>query len=408
MDNINESITNSRIANVDLKALTHACRLCLDPSHLREWLTFISKANVNWEKVAARAYYHSAVPMLYQAVTRSGLTDQLPQKINAQLAASAHWIAAKNLDSAGELIRLMKIFHKDGLVAVPFKGAFLADNYYQNIGLRESVDIDLFIALEDLVKFEPIFKQLGYVAPFEASKRKKSDLLARDCEYNYDYYQGERRIHHVELHWQLAANRHNIQIEFEELQPYLIPGLIHQYPLQVFSPEASLLVTAAHHGGKDYWNSLRKICDVAFIVKGAPDMDWHLFLELAEKHRVLRICLHGLALSETLFGTPLPEFVRDSIKSRKILPLVKETLHFFALNEPWDPIVDYGRWFNYRLHAVDRRGDRYGLIYYNLRKNWTPNQADFTSIRLPSYLHFLYYITRPIRLLIAYFFRRKK
>jgi hypothetical protein len=92
-----------------------------------------------------------------------------------------------NLLFAGELLRLLAEFKKNGVAIAAFKGIVLAESLYRDLSLREFCDLDLIVHQEDLSKAENILAACGYRASFldkdfrTVRGHSRTDL--HSCEY---------------------------------------------------------------------------------------------------------------------------------------------------------------------------------------------------------------------------------
>jgi hypothetical protein len=114
---------------------------------------------------------------------------------------------------------------------------------------------------------------------------------------------------------------------------------------------------------------------------------------------------HGLLLTTQILSLELPErisqYICDDAKARL---LVSKALTFlFRENKDLSPYLDdrsrYLEVLRYRLAFERAHPFRNGAATV-LRRAFIPNEADWRSLRLPRRLYFLYYLFRPIRLVM--------
>jgi hypothetical protein len=72
--------------------------------------------------------------------------------------------SARNLLLTAELLKILDLFNKEGIPAVPFKGPVLAAQLYEDAALREFNDIDILVPRQNTFKALRRLQSLGYPA----------------------------------------------------------------------------------------------------------------------------------------------------------------------------------------------------------------------------------------------------
>ena len=106
--------------------------------------------------------------------------------------------------------------------------------------------------------------------------------------------------------------------------------------------------------------------------------------------------LLGLYLAETLLGAVLPDEVARQTRSVPAIRLLAQRVrHRLFEREPGDT----GGWESCRFHFAARE---YWLdrVRYGLYLALAPNLADWMFLSLPQKLAPLYYLVRPVRLIV--------
>ncbi len=120
----------------------------------------ISGYEISLEDLYCLAELHSIIPQLAKLISRvdkSLVTEDFKQRLNL-----AHKeILLRQMSFASEFIRLRMVLKDAGILAVPFKGFWIASEFYGNLADRESVDIDLFVHENDLEQIAVIMKSEG-------------------------------------------------------------------------------------------------------------------------------------------------------------------------------------------------------------------------------------------------------
>ena len=97
-------------------------------------------------------------------------------------------------------------------------------------------------------------------------------------------------------------------------------------------------------------------------------------------------------------GIALPTKVSKRVKADRWVGRLAGRVRMLLFKGPNGPPGAAERWF-FSLKVLERRRDR---IRYCLRQTLTPTAGDLSSLPLPESLSFLYYLSRPSRLLVTH------
>jgi hypothetical protein len=148
------------------------------------------------------------------------------------------------------------------------------------------------------------------------------------------------------------------------------------------------------------WRRLEWLCAVAQLIRRHPALDWTALLEKADRLGARRILGTGLRLAHELLSSPLPpEMIRQVLTDPAVAKLADGAQRrLFSESR-----ASAGIWAStcFRLSSRERWRDRWR--YCGLRLI-TPTHRDLRSVTLPGSLFWLYYLLRPIRLIMPGFF----
>jgi len=208
----------------------------------------------------------------------------------------------------------------------------------------------------------------------------------------------------LDLHWGVLSEWSSFQLDVASLFESALVERHERISFLSLSPEHLLLLLCAH-GTKHCWSNLRLLCDIACHVRSNPNLDWDLCTRLAESSGCDLVMKHGLLLTTQILNFALPEpisqYICDDTKARLLVG--KAQTFLFRENKDHSPYLDDRSRFlevlRYRLAFERAHLFRNGAATI-LRRAFIPNEADWRSLRLPRALYFLYYVFRPIRLVI--------
>jgi len=179
---------------------------------------------------------------------------------------------------------------------------------------------------------------------------------------------------------------------WDRLEPVSLGG----ETVQGFSPEASLLILCIH-GSDHLWCYLQMICDIAELLRVHPEMDWKWVMEQADIQGSTRMLFLGLRLARDLLGVTLPEEVVHRMEADRVVRSLAEQLRQRLFREAYGlPGVVL------QLRMRERWWDKawYGLYYMQFYL-LTPHPEDRVFQPLPAWLSPLYYLLRPLRLVVS-------
>ena len=345
--------------------------------------------DLDWDRLASLAAAHTVIPQLYVAVKDSPVPPDWLVRLREQFEAAGRF----NLALSSELVRLLWVFEREGIAAVPLKGPALAVALYGNLALRASSDLDLLIHPRDFPRVRSLLACNGYRqtsvqhwpgdAPVFRARERQISFLDASGAFSVD-------VHWHPLPTYIPENFAPARI-WDTLQGITLGGRI----VRTLAP-AYLLLYLCAHGGKHGWERLAWICDLARLLQLEPELDWNAVLAEARRTRTRRMLAAGLLVAGDLLGSDLPSpaarFVAEVPQARA---LANDVWSRFESNTPIPtPALDMT---GFCLRLFDTPGQRLRLIF----GTWIgPSEADYRALKLPPFLFPLYYAYRPLRLVV--------
>ena len=354
--------------------------------HIVARLRELAATSIDWEYLFLLARRHAVVPLLYVQLQRHAY-DLVAVETLQELKRHYLENSARNTVLAAELCRLINLFSAEDVQTIAYKGPALALFAYHDLSLRRFVDLDLIVKKSDVLKARESLLADGY-APSKSLSLNQQELLLR-TQHNMQFSRDNHRLI-VELHWEVAPQ---LFVNTGDLWQNLVTINIHGTDVRVFSAD-DLLFSLCVHGSRHLWERLSWICDVAELIS-RHHFNWATLLEGAANADIERMFLLGLFLAEQLLDAPLPAEIKQrcdadprlqSLAGNVVEHLFNGTTHVPATSREIFK-------FNFRVRKTLAARARY--LVYMLR----PTDRDFSGRSFPSRLNFVYYLTRPIRLL---------
>ena len=397
------------------QALDASCALVNDPMRLEhevllhcvrpnpepdtsELLNLTIGKGMDWDYLLRVAAQHGVLPLLCWNLNRL-CSELIPSEIQEQLDDHFQLNALRNLFLSGEMFRLVSLFGKHAIKAIPFKGPVLAASIYGDLSLREFIDLDILVRPQDRETARDLLMSEGYVLDPAISETKQAARLRSGCALTMAR-RDNKSI--VDLHWEFTASRFSLPFDFEILWDHLETVSVAGQKMATLSPVYHLLVVSAH-GAKHRWARLEWICDVAGLVSSQPELDWKRCLEESTNLRSERILLHALLVARDLLGVNLPSIIR----LRSLADPVAQSLAHRAIDNLFAESNDSLLMADesaFHLQMREQLFDRIPYIFHLIRHWSLPTARDRELFPLPSPLSFLYVFFRPIRLLFEYGF----
>jgi hypothetical protein len=372
----------------ELELLLACCSSSLDAGSTTG-VRRLLEGKIDWNFLLRAAQWHGLTPLLHQNLY-THFADALPGDPAERLRLGFEGAARTNLALTAELLRILERFEAAGIVGIPLKGPALAAYLHGNVALRQSVDLDILVAPQDV----PVARQLllaeGYEMALRLNPAQESAHLQSDCNLAFV---GRDGTYVVELHWQIAPRYFSVSLDTAAFWTRLGSVVLGQRSVPMLSPEDLLLVLCVH-GAKHSWERLAWISDVAALIRRCPELDWELAARRAQDVAAARILRLGLFLAHHLLNAALPTTVMNAIAADTALdPLGREVVRSLANAGFTEPGIRERSWFF--LRTRERWSDR---LRYVLRFAWTPTPGDWSFVALPSGLTGLYPILRMVRL----------
>jgi hypothetical protein len=356
------------------------------------------REDLDWNYLLRSGIRSRTFPLLY-AHLNAELASLAPEDVVEQFSNRAKKIHARNLILTNELCRVSRLLQKNGIEPIPYKGPALAAILYGNIGLRQFTDLDILVKFSDVLKARNILLDEGYqpaddIEPMTPSQRRAFFHF----HYTYDFHHKESG-HRLEMHWGIVPRHFGIGLDYDQLWKRAVRTSFCNVSLLTLSPEDSLLILCVS-GTKHLWNQIGRICDVAETIRIYPKLDWNLLLKNAEQLRIRRIVYLALYLSKHLFHASVPDVVWRKIEGDAVVAkLGKGLLQSLFTTEKDAFFQEEARFQPLILNVREKIADK---LLYLLRLASTPSVEEWRVATLPGPLYFIYYLIRPVRLIIKY------
>ena len=344
-------------------------------------------ARVDWAEYLRLVDRHRTPAVSWAALKRAPGLD-LPERVQRELQRRSDACRMRAVGHALLLADVLKGFNGDGIAAMPMKGPLLSLELYGDIGLRQSRDLDIMVAPQDVLRAQACLEKLGWrtdASSFPMSPRQREAQLRHEHHIVYVRPQGTCQL---ELHWRtLWDTADDSSRRWERSVDCSWRG----YSYRAMNREDMALYLCSH-GGDHAWFRAKWLGDMA-CMSAKKLVDWEAALKEARGSNQERPLLVCLRLLNAAYGLPLP----SSAASARELPsflIDGAVIDLTAAPEP-EPMSPLRR-LRRRIRKV--RYDRLLRPQASWRKGLAAlsySRQDFRVLRLPDGLFWVYAPLRP-------------
>ena len=292
----------------------------------------------------------------------------------------------RTLVFTADLNRILDLLRQANLPVIPLRGPVLGHLLYGDAAAREYSDLDILVRREDFARAREVL-----LANF--CTLQSPDKITQDCAFRWGSEVSLRSPSGtaIDVHWELGPAYYPYALPVETIWNGLQTIPFEQRPTPFLRPEC-LLLSLCIHGAKHHWERLMWLCDVARLTTRVP-IDWNAAWMKAAELGCEPPLLLGLYLAHHLLEAEVPDMLLERARrSASIQTLARQVRERMFAGDPRPYTALESCRFHFRL-AGFRGGLRFALGVLLI-----PTDADWTWVRLPAPLYWLYYPVRVGRL----------
>ena len=361
----------------------------------RERVTSACTDDVPWDRFLRLVNVHGVQSQAYEALRRHEVS--VPREVLGSLREQRVRVSARSLGYAAELVRLTGIFTAEGVDLLPLKGVALSMQLYGDPGMRTSGDLDVMVKPAQCDRAAEILEQEGYRCELHGTllTRKQKEHI-RENLYHLEFF-NEKSGLRLELHWSIGA--------------LWLPehtGLLWSHTVARewggrhvrFLDEDFLLLVLCDHGARHRFCCMKWLGDVARLLALRNSPDCSRLLDLAEWLDLKRTLAHTSLLVHWVYGLQLADGLTSLIQtdpvactlSRKVLDLMRQPAEASAAQRRGGPLL-----------SLQLQRLRPSIPLHRVLRSAIIAPTDFTYLKLPESLFWLYAPLRPLFWLWRYF-----
>jgi hypothetical protein len=342
----------------------------------------ISARGCNAQRLIALAEHHGLIPQLYSYLLANESEPALLSAVGARYETSSH----RSLRLTAELLRIASWLQSCGIQAMPYKGPVLAEFLYGDVTQRQFGDLDFLVRSSDVPAAKKVLLEFGYTPTLDLNAAEERSYLATGNEYAFGNTLGRNLL---ELHWRILPRFYAVEFDFDRFWQRAIEIDISGWKHRTLCAEDSLLVSC-EHAAKHAWPQLSMLRDISRLAR-LPNLNWGLVRAEGRRLGIQRILAINLLLARDLLGVPIPIQLIHSDR-------VAETVSVARAGALRDGVIidtESIAYLRLVLQSRERLFDRLRILW---RFATTPSVGEWSVLRLPEKLHWLYRLVRFWRL----------
>ncbi len=342
---------------------------------------------VDWELFYREAATHGVSALVFRQLA-GPYRELVPAQWLDQFKKSVLSTTQFNLGILRELLVVHDELDRLGVPHLFFKGLVMAQSLYQDLSARRCGDIDVLVQPRHFPEAKAYFIREGFVQTL-TDKQEMGSLQSGLWH--------ERRNVNIDLHFGVPPLEMAVPVAplFQRSRRIVMAGR----EIPVFDA-CDMMVTYCGNAVKEFWNQrLYHYADLHAMIS-TQTCDWQRLWESAKQLESRRATVLALSMLHKIYDISLPEMPRYRL-SKATMELESR---FFAVKQE-NPLEGRNRLLvlpdarSYLALLIDNPMRRF---LYGKGKFLVPNDADFTLLRLPDNLRFLYVVVRPLRLLVKF------
>lgn len=381
------------VCDLELQTLMDLCSLFVAAGHAEEQVRVRIETPdaLNWDRLLNLSEYHCVSPVINTVLNRY-FSDCVPTSATQRLSEICRDVERRSFALGGELIRLRHLFQSAGISFLTIKGPTLAQMVYGDVMLRDFRDLDVLIEKKDAVAVFKLMKEAGFSPQLQICEHELIDYMHFCGQLPFRRVLGSPLV--IDVHWELHSLKPEKSYFFWKQQSSFFTK-----DFDTLSPEMLMLFLCTH-GTVDNWERLKSILDVALAAKGLSPEELNAIVQLAAELKVERQLQLGLAAVCQLCPDAVPGYGNLELRQSQSLNHIAT---IFSSYGNIAPTLKEQKELSLRLQARET-----GMIAASttriLKVLFVPNLEDWLSMRLPSRLFGVYYVTRPFRVLVSKLF----
>jgi hypothetical protein len=363
---------------------------CVSPHADPACIASPASGELNWAAVLELGQEHGVQGMLAKRLedeSYAGVPTAVREKLRGRMRAQQIF----TLSLTAELFRVLDDFAVAHLDVIPVKGPVISQIAYGDPAMRSFGDLDLLLRQQDMPAAIERMQACGFTPDFPVETVRNGKIPGE-----YRFRKSDSGLL-VELHTEKTFRHYPLPMRIDEMIARRRIVLLDGRGVPALSVEDEIVFDCVH-GGKDFWERLMWVSDVAAIATGCAQMDWEKALRFAHVVEAEGMLHTGLRLAADVFALKLPTGIADAVQldaaSAALSGRIREWLPYAG----YKPIGAVRR----ALYRMQIAGGGLSGAGYLLRLSLSPAEEDWDHAATDRKSWLWETVRRPIRLMRKY------
>lgn len=251
----------------------------------------------DWDYLLQVALKHGVFPSLYRRLADS-CSEAVPRDVLDAWGRLYRVHARRNLRLTVDLLQVLSLFESQGISAISLKGPVLAQTAYNDLTLRQFVDLDILVSRTDVEKVRDLLVAGGYRLSQNLTRKQERFHLKHSDGFAFENARQTR----LDVHWRfLPASIFGGGLDPEEALARRVPVQILGKTVYFLHPEDNLLMLCQHGSTNHFWHTLSMVSDVAQLMHSRKTWNWPRVFQRAKDSGLHCQALLGLSLARGNF-----------------------------------------------------------------------------------------------------------
>ncbi len=267
--------------------------------------TLINNESFDWDGAILAAKKTGLLNTLYDEARR--MKSFVPENKLSLLKRGYLFTLSKNIKKSREIIKLCKAMNGADIDFVIIQGWPLIFSVYSDFGLRDCIDVDIYVPKKDTESCIRSLVASGYTSHAMKKASAKDQLRREHINFSKP---GGVLVELTDDPFKLFAPIRNGARFLRESKTEEIDGVSVRIPSFEY-----LLLGLIVHLQREGLSHTAKIYDIAYLIyKSGDKMDWGKFLEIVSEERLEVPVYYSLIIAKKLFSPPVPESALERLE----------------------------------------------------------------------------------------------
>jgi Uncharacterised nucleotidyltransferase len=260
----------------------------------------------DWDYLIHTLIDRGIAPLFYTKLSLLPNSSVIPETVKTKLQQAYYKTVSRSALLYEHFRKIAEAFVAQNIPVIGLKGIYLSEWLYQDIGLRQFSDIDLFVIEEDALTCISILTTMGY----KKSEASLSEFILSEFEKDTIHYPAMvLNGVSIELHIKLHSKLEKYNLDVPELWKNALPATINGVKVQALNTTDLLIHLCLHLDKHFKLGHVQFTCfnDVTNLLEKYSDtLNWKTFIETCKLYNCEEVVFKYLVMVHTYMNASVP------------------------------------------------------------------------------------------------------